>query len=384
MRDDTWKEDLHFLAEEMQKIHPNLFFALSKRDFEQAVKKIEASIPQLTDEQIIVELIKLVALPSVTGGRDGHSYVPIFQKATGFRALPLKLNAFSDGWFVVNAREPYQELVRKRLVRVGDVRIEDVATSLNPLVSRDNGTSLKARLGTFFLIPEILRAVGIIKSIDAVDLELANKDEHFISVQPISGEAYESWETAIWQQPENFRAELLEPSTLLISYNAVRDKTQSGESMTQFCERLESLLKETETTRVIVDIRQNGGGNNLTYRPLLEFLSRDALNQTGKLFILISRHTFSAAGNFAAELMQKTKALFVGEPMGGGINQYGDSVPVNLPNSDLMVRIASRYWQMSSADDERLTITPDIVVELSSKDFFAGFDSVLTAVLESE
>ena len=43
--------------------------------------------------------------------------------------------------------------------------------------------------------------------------------------------------------------------------------------------------------------------------------------------------------------------------------------------------MASRYWQLSAADDPRLTIEPDIPVALSSADYLAGRDPVLEAVI---
>ena len=376
---EAWREDLRFLASEMRRTHPDLFFALSEQAFTDAVKSTEEKLPHLSNDQILVELIKLVALPGVVGGRDGHSYVPLFQKATGFHALPLQLEHFSGGWFVTHAQAAYQKLVGRRLVRVGSTSADKVATLLAPLVSRDNEMTLRARLGDFIVVPELLRAAGVVEDVDTIPLVLAGCDE--LGVRAVTGAAYEAWEPLPSLEP--FRADYLGDSgTLLIDYNAVQAKTSGGETVRQFSERLRSIVESKKMDRVVVDIRRNGGGNNTTYRPLLEFLTQtEAVNQPGKLFVMLGRHTFSAAGNFAVDLKRRSHALFVGEPMGGGVNQYGDNVPVILPNSGLEARVASRYWQMSAADDVRLTLTPDISVELRAEDVFAGRDRALAAAL---
>ena len=81
--------------------------------------------------------------------------------------------------------------------------------------------------------------------------------------------------------------------------------------------------------------------------------------------MLIGRATFSAAANFAADVDRLTKATFIGEPTGGFVRGYGDSVPVLLPKSGINVRIAARYWDFGKGSgDRRLAINPDRKVKV--------------------
>jgi hypothetical protein len=52
-----------------------------------------------------------------------------------------------------------------------------------------------------------------------------------------------------------------------------------------------------------------------------------------------------------------------------------------LPYSGIMGSLASRYFQDSDPLDDRVWIAPDIPITLSSQDYFAGRDPVLTAAL---
>ena len=61
-------------------------------------------------------------------------------------------------------------------------------------------------------------------------------------------------------------------------------------------------MDEGGVDRVVVDLRNNGGGDNRRYGPLLEALRDPRIDRPGRLFVLIGRLTFSAAGNFATDV----------------------------------------------------------------------------------
>jgi C-terminal processing protease CtpA/Prc len=153
---------------------------------------------------------------------------------------------------------------------------------------------------------------------------------------------------------------------LHVGYNSTFAPTQA------FARRLARAASEVR--RVVVDLRLNGGGNNTTYGPLL-----DVLASVPSLAVLIGRGTFSAAGNFATELGLATDAVFVGEPTGGGVNQYGDSVARRLPATGWNLNVATLYHEKGGPHDRRLAVEPDIHVEPTSEDFFAGRDPALEA-----
>ena len=64
---------------------------------------------------------------------------------------------------------------------------------------------------------------------------------------------------------------------------------------------------------MVVDVRLNGGGDNTTYGWLVSALASRAVNRPGKLVLLTGRVTFSAGGNFVAEVDAFTRARIVGE-----------------------------------------------------------------------
>ncbi len=84
-------------------------------------------------------------------------------------------------------------------------------------------------------------------------------------------------------------------------------------------------LERTDTHRLIVDLRRNGGGNNYFGEALRKGIGHSHINRPGGLYVLIGPQTFSAAQNLANRLERETFALFIGEPTGGSPNHYGDA-----------------------------------------------------------
>jgi C-terminal processing protease CtpA/Prc len=162
--------------------------------------------------------------------------------------------------------------------------------------------------------------------------------------------------------------------TLFIQYNMVMGRMPSA------IEEIESRLAAGDLERVIVDVRHNGGGNNSTYHGFLRAL-READAAGVPVYVIMSRITFSAAGNFVTELEQTTNAILVGENLGGSPNQYGDAVTVRLEHSGLVFRVAPQWIVKSDPADGRTTIEPDIPVPLTATDYFADVDAAMEAIL---
>ena len=169
---------------------------------------------------------------------------------------------------------------------------------------------------------------------------------------------------------------LAQGRVLYVGYNSALALTY------EFAPKLERMAKSPTVRRVIVDVRLNGGGNNQSYRPLYGVLASPLINRPGRLYLLVGRATFSAAGNFAAEIDRYTRAVLLGEPTGGGVNQYGDATTITLPATGWTVHVATSYVVRGPLNDRRLAVAPSRRVDIRSEDFFAGRDPVLAAALK--
>jgi tetratricopeptide (TPR) repeat protein len=110
------------------------------------------------------------------------------------------------------------------------------------------------------------------------------------------------------------------------------------------------------------------------------FIRHPELEQPGRLFVLTSGKTFSAAVMMVSAMEQHTAATIVGTPMGAAYVSHGDAGTVRLPASGLELNVSTLYHQLSRSDDDRREISPQVPAPISSAEYFAGRDPALEAI----
>jgi hypothetical protein len=389
-----WREDLHYFAGQAPQVHKNLFHSMTREQFETAVQTLDERIPALSRNQIIVEIMRIVAMIG-----DGHTYMPVQEPPTSFRHYPLKLYWFPDGLYVLRADSKYSTVVGGRVVKLGKVSGQGAYEAVSKIVPHDNESQIKWMTPFYMSLAEVLDGLGLVDNLEAVPLTV-EKDggQTTIILRPEAGELSahdfalpEHWVDArdpatalpLWQKdPANhyWFEYLNESRTLYVQFNAVAQKPD--ESIETFFKGVMAFADTHPVDRFVLDERLNGGGNNYLLRPIIHaFIRSDTVNQQGKLFTIIGRQTFSAAMNCVNRMKLNTNTLFVGEPTGSSPNQYGDNAPVVLPNSRLTVRLSTLWWQDMDPRDTRVWQAPDLSTELTFADYRAGHDPAMEAIL---
>lgn len=127
---------------------------------------------------------------------------------------------------------------------------------------------------------------------------------------------------------------------------------------------------------MVIDLRQNAGGDFTKVRDLLlPALKQHRLNRRGRLFVAIGRNTFSAAMTNAADFLQETNAILVGEPTGGRPSGWQEKGQFTLPSSHLTVSVSTQYYRFLAEDLP--AVMPHEHILITWDDFRAGRDAVL-------
>jgi len=399
---EKWRADLRVLATEMPQRHRNLFHTVKREQFEAAVKSLDERIPTMTRNQVIVEFMRIVAMV-----KDGHTGIAglLWEPKIGFRSYPLSLYFFKDGLFVITADRAHAEAVGARVLKIGNKSAGEVYDAVKGLIfhDRDNEFGLKASAPFAMVIPEVLQALGIVEDMDKAQFVLEkNGKQMTVELSPVvrvSAPVHNTWDfvkpagwadardaatapAPLWVKNVNdlFWYEYLADSkTVYVQFNGVSDKPD--ETVAAFSKRLFEFVEKNAVERFVLDLRWNGGGNNYLNKPLVVGLIKSKVDAPGKLFTIISRHTFSAAQNLVNELEKYTNTTFVGEPTGENVNFYGDSARIELPNSGLTVRASTLWWQNLDPRDRRQWTGPHIAAELTSTDYFTNNDPAMKAIL---
>jgi hypothetical protein len=164
-------------------------------------------------------------------------------------------------------------------------------------------------------------------------------------------------------------------------YLSLDDLSVEIEPFLTFLRQIFSALVEPQWSRLVVDLRRNGGGNNYLGDPLRREVARSRFNRPGGLYVLTGPSTFSAAQNLVNRLERETFAIFAGEPAGGSPRHFGDAKPFEAGAITLRGGVSTLPWFDSYPQDQRKWVMPDLLIPRTFADWRAGRDLVLDAVL---
>ena len=118
--------------------HPDPWHGIDRASYVAEVDAVAARVPELNDDELLVEITRLAAMPT-WNGRDGHGGIHPWGEGTFDAHLyPMRLWHFSDGLFVTDALPPYDDLVGARIISVNDHDVDEILAAVGPLVPRDN------------------------------------------------------------------------------------------------------------------------------------------------------------------------------------------------------------------------------------------------------
>jgi len=388
IRNTRWIDDINFLATELPKRHKNLFFQKSKEDFFKEIECLKTNIEPFSDYEIKLQIAKLIA--SI---KDAHTYVPLQISIL----LPLELYLFSEGIYVIGAPSEYSEILHCKITKVNKIDIKEVMDILSSIISYENESHLKSQLPKYFPAIELLYDLGLVNDIDSLKLTFEDKCKKIrvIEIKPIR---LKEWREKLILIKSNlmhsnkiplyrrnmdkfYWFEYLDTSkTVYFKYNACKDMLPTD--VVTFCSELMGFIEKTMVESLIIDLRNNFGGNSSLLTPFMNYVKRcDKINRKNKLFVIIGRETFSSALLNAYFLKENTSAIFLGEPTGGKPNCYGELERLTLKNSGLSVCYSTKYYKIIE-DDSLPSLLPDVNIALTIQNYVNNEDPCLEYIIK--
>jgi hypothetical protein len=393
----AWVRDVQVIAHELPARHPDAFFRLARARWDSATAATGRRMPSLTRNQALVALMELVALV-----RDGHTSInPLYDRAAGLRYYPIELYRFEDGLFVRAAAPEHAALVGAKVVRLGRVSAEEALATVARIVPHENVWWARAWGGEYLGFAELLDGLGLVEDMERLPLVVErNGKREAVTVgpagrftpsghNPMASIDRSAWttmrapgEAPLWLRHRDrpYWVEYLpRERTLFVSYRAVVDADNPGNA--EFWRGVFALADSVPVDRLVLDIRENIGGNSFYNRQVVRgIIARPVLDRAGHLFVVTGSRTFSAAMNLARDLERWTNATFVGEPTGNAGYFFGDHDQVRLPASGLTVNVSTLAWPPYDPRDRRDFLAPAIYAPLTSADYRANIDPAMRAI----
>lgn len=387
------REDIDYLLSTLLSRHPNPFYCTSEQAVRRYCQLFSSRVEELTPGE---RLVKLLAIPPLLN--DGHTRFRGIDGPGGIRELltrlPIALYWYHDGLHVRAADPAWAELAGARVLRLAGAGKEALLQAVLPLVSRENGWRGLQVAPQLMNRPELLYALGLGDDPAEVicDVEMSGAVRQVsLPALPPAGTDAGNWVSAVstgkpstldrW--PGNLTWMRLPGNDLVatLKYDSVSDD-EHGRLADMFAAAFR-YLDVNDVRGLVVDLRNNGGGDNRLNWPLIDGIkARPRINRPERLFALVGRGTFSAAMHCAVYLERHTECIFAGEPTGNSPNHFGDALDYELPNTKLTVRVSSLWWQESLPYDSRPAITPQHHVEYTAADYARGHDAGLASVAD--
>jgi hypothetical protein len=381
-----WRDDVRYFARELPKRHKNAFHATTREQFDRAVGELDASIDSLQPHQIIVKLHQLAG--SIGDGHTGLR-LPSF-----FKRYPINVYWFGRDLRVIAASKEYESAIGARIVKIGGIDIDEAAARVATcFASKDNENEwyVLNTLTAFLVRPEVLHALGIVADLSRAAFTLEDDTGKIITMEigavtvpPVVDGVVNLGLVPAVKEPPLFRQKLGEPFwfTHLPESQTTYVNFKRYPSLKQNARALFAAIDRTRPSRLVIDLRQNGGGDFFEGRENLvePIKKRPDLNQKGRLFVVVGRATFSAAMVNAIDFRKETNAILVGEPIGERPNSYSENDEMTLPNSRLVVSYSTRYYKF--VDEDVPAVLPDMHIDATWADFRAGRDAVMDWILK--
>jgi hypothetical protein len=391
MTAERWRADLETFAKLAPERHGNLYRFVTPDAFARELRALEEQLPGLDDDAVVAGLMKIVA----TLG-DGHDHVVAPCGNGNATNFPVRLRRFTDGILVTAAPHELAPVLGARLVALEGKPIESVWNAVTPAIPHDHrNDSVGASAGTFLTCSGLLHGLGLIaRTSEAAFTFERNGRRTTLQLHPqVSAGSTFLPPPPDWDVFAGTRVPLARSSSALAWYrwiesdavlyvqvNAVANPP--GTTLAKFADEVFRAADAHPVRTFVLDVRNNGGGNNYLVKPLIVgIVRRPALSERGHLFVITSPKTFSAAQNLINRLQNFAEPTFVGEPSGENVNFYGDTASVKLPNSGLTIELAHLYWQDMDPRDTRTATLPDLYAPTTLRDYVAGRDPAYEAIL---
>jgi len=422
------KEDLDTLFSAICEIHPNPYFNISKQKFD--ILKIKA-YNKINNSMSVKDFWKLTA-PIVANIGDGHTNLQtpsrewLYQICSNRNIVfPLELHIIKDSTFV---RKNFSDSPIKNgnyIVSINGIHTKKIINDFIPYISGGLKHFKIAIIEKYF--PKMLYVIYGFKSPFKVEIKDSKGKIKKYTLEGVDKNTYDKMIFNLLDHNLHFE-EIPKLKASIIRFNSFLNRKEFD----KFLENSFTKIKEKKYRYLIIDLRNNGGGNSDVAIDLLDYLinkpyqyfggvrekiskytlknvqkdfqnkeftidsiytferifivklSKNPLRFKGKIFVIISNYTFSEATCFSAVIKDYGVGMLIGEETGGIPTNYGYSWPVNLFNSHLTLNVSWWYLIRPNGDTTytHKGIMPDIPVKTTAEDLYKDIDPVMEKVKE--
>lgn len=383
----NWETDLAIFASQLEKKHIALYNKISKQEFKKAVNKIASKSKKINDFEVIIELMKLTREIG-----DGHTAISLRNIET--HQFPIEISYIQKKWRVTKVSKTHKKILKSSIIAIDGVPIQEVIGKISEVSQFvENKYSKTVRTGSYLTISELLFNLKITKKLKSAVFTFLDEDTKISKVN-LKALQKSELEKVEFKELKISVPEISKPKETKFDYlwyapikntNAVYinfESYPSFDDMQVFGEDLVNYISKNSISNVVIDLRNNGGGDLYVGIILAYALNlADTIDWKNGVYVMCSNVTFSAGTSNVALYKQLLNAKIVGQPTGSNPSGYQDMGQFNLPNSNLVITYSKRKFMLSETIKQG--VQPNILLYYSWKDYKQGKDTMLNWIVNN-
>ena len=406
IRKDKAVEDIEFMKQSLENIHPDIYHEISRDSFLVQYNQIINNLPIEISE---TDFYKTCArLTSFFGNGHTRPTENVLGKRMQFlfkRIFPYKVEILDNKLFVSSNLLLFNRIPKgAEIIEINGRKVNQLITEWSRLVSYESDAYRD------YLITKPIN-IGIwndfksyqIKYIDPV----SNRPKQINSIGGVLSNMY-SFLSERKQKPPKLFFRQISPDIAYIGFFDCHDL----KNYEKFFQSVFSKMKSTQTGHLIIDIRGNGGGHTRIGAELMQYifnqpfreadsirvkvsreliatgkvdeqlkpdqkvvgqtytlisepypLRENPIRFTGKTWLLTDHATFSAAQVFASSYKCYGNGTIIGEETGGVTVSFGDVHFFTLPNTGLTLMTSWKEAFSACGKDDKHGVLPDYSIK---------------------
>ncbi len=326
--------------------------------------------------------------------QDGHTKV---EGNTNKKFLDLDYYAVDDEMFLLEEDGSISEI---QITEIGGVAIARVYNTVQTYFTAENETASHLNNNMWALNYEVLKLAGCDISKNSVDIiinenGLRSEDK----IKFVKKDVYKSYKYST-----EIESKVID-DIFYIDMNTCNNNKKLDTQVTKLKEAIENGI-----TKIIIDVRDNPGGNSEACEKLLHAMDMSApdygiyirysdlvnmkyatipsdgfeqvepdkttakSNNKIDLVVLINEKTFSSATMMGVFVQDGSLGTLIGQPSSNAPSDYGDIAYYKLPNSKFKVSISHKKYLRPDIEADQKTLSPDIITEYNEDALMLAID----------
>jgi hypothetical protein len=384
-RNLRWRADISYLAGRLPRVHIDGLTGTTRSAWTSAATRLAAGVPRLTNGQVIAGMARLVAML-----HDDETWLVLPPSPV----YPFAARWVGAGLYLVAVPAAQRQLLGAQLTGIDGHPIGQVLGRLRAEIDFDDAGLARAseidwdqiNLSDpgYLINADLLSWLRVTRSATVASFTLRTASGlRSVRLRSVGGAGQAP---ALAQVPEPLYLQhqnepywmevLARQQAVYLKYN----QCLSDDGFQKLAARAIAVLNRHPGYRLIVDLRDNGGGDSGPFQALIADIVTDPdVNVRGRIFGLVNGFTDSSATEDAYDLQSQTTALLAGQQVADPIDEFGnDSGLLRLPYYGLVVRYTTAVVNPSGQS----LGSPDVVVAPTVRDWLTGTDPVLAAALD--